>query len=164
MRPPGQILWLRKKKLAADQEAVQPLNKTATQQLNFRIITHLLRLRRIVFDRGKGWRGTRKNRISGSSSRNKTGELTDKDSQCSCEGDDDSGSLPMPPLKSARIMGFLPRDAASTSNALPMKIHVFCHGQSASPQLSDLTNEFSMPSGSKHSEGKTHDKKAAEWS
>ena len=46
-----------KTQLVADQEAVQPPKKTETQQLNIRMFGHLLRLRCIVFDRGKGWWG-----------------------------------------------------------------------------------------------------------
>ena len=43
------------------------INMMATQHLNFRMITHLLRLRHFVFDRGKGWWRAKKNSISGRS-------------------------------------------------------------------------------------------------
>ena len=70
------------------------------------------------------------------------------------------------PLKYARIMGSLPRDAASTSTALSVKITSSAMGRVVvrPSQLSDKNNKSSMPSGSKHGDGVMKDEIPAEWS
>jgi hypothetical protein len=93
----------------------------------------------------------------------RNGESSDEDSY---DGDDDGGPRPMPPLKYARIMGSLPRDNASSSTALSVKITASAMGRVVvrPTQLSDKNTDSSMPSGSKHGDGARQVENTAEWS
>ncbi len=90
---------------------------------------------------------------------------SDEDSQYSYEDDDGGGPLPMPPLKYARIMGCLPRDDASKSAALSVKVTASAMGRVVvrPSQLLDKNNDSSMQSGSKHGDGARKSEKSAEW-
>ena len=92
-------------------------------------------------------------------------ESGDENSQYSYEDDNDGRALPMPPLKYARIMGSLPRDNASSSPTLLVKITSSAMGRVVvrpSP-YSEKNHESLIPSGSKHGEGTRHGEIPSEW-
>lgn len=92
------------------------------------------------------------------------GKSSDEDSQFSYEDDDGGGPLPMPPLKYARIMGSLPRDDASKSTALSVKVTASAMGRVVvRPSQLDKNNESLIQSGSKHGDGARQRENSAEW-